>query len=100
MVVVALLCRVFVVKEYFLATIAIWAIAIGGIKHVPVAGLAVGKHKPHCAADVGGKGIDAIPFIGHLDAISWVPVTEGMITDHIDGCLCRHEGQHKRHNGQ
>ena len=27
-------------------------------------------------------------------------VTEWMVTDHIDGCLCRHEGQHKRHDGQ
>ena len=76
------------------------AVAVIGIENVPVAVLAVGKDKPHRAVDVGGQRVGAVALVGHLDATSGIPIAEGGVTHHIDGCLCRQDRQHKRHDCQ
>ena len=98
-IVVGFLCGVGHRGGHRLTAVAVGTVAVVGVKVIPVAGKTVSKNEPHRFVDVGCQGVDAVPHVCHLDTMGWVPPSKGTTADYIDGCLCRHNRQHKRHSG-
>ena len=92
-VVITFLGSIGVADSHFLS-VGCGAVAVAGVECVPVAVKSVGKHKPHCSADVYSIGVDAISLIKHFNTIVGIPVPKGVVAHYIDGSPCRQKSQH------